>query len=239
MIQRPLHLIAATALAAALAGALGGCVSLLPKAQPATLYSFGLAEPAEAPMNTATRGITLEPVDFQREAMGDGILTVEGQQTSYLAGARWAAPAAVMFRQALDRAFDSAAPGAHLLNRGEVGPVAGLLAIDVTRFEADYTDPKAAPIVRITLRARLAGPDGTPIDATVYDVSKPAAENRVAAIVAAYGAATTEALTALARWVDQKAPAAPPIRSSPRSTSPSASTKSTSTITSTTTTRQP
>ncbi len=238
MIQRSRRRLAATMLTLTLAGALGGCVSLLPKAKPALLYSFGFAQATDAPMNTMARGVTLAPVEFPREAMGDGILTVEGQQTSYVAGARWAAPATVMFRQALDRAFDSAAPGAHLLNRGEPGPSAATLVVDVTRFEADYTDPKAAPTVRITLRARLAAPDGSPLDATVFDVSKPAGENRVGAIVAAYDAATTEALSGLARWVDQKTPAPVPIRPAPRSTSPSASTKSTTT-TSTTTTRQP
>ena len=239
MIQRPLRRLAAFVTVGVLAGSLGGCFSLLPQNKPSALYSFSLAETAEAPMNPRARGVTLEPVDFPREAMGDGILTVEGPQTSYLAGARWAAPATVMFRQALERAFDSAAPGAHLLNRGEAGPSAGLLAIDVTRFEADYTDPKAPPTVRVTLRVRLAGVDGSAIDATTYDVRKPAAENRVEAIVAAYDAATVEALTALARWVDEKAPAADPAHLAPRSTSRSSSIKSTETTTSNTTTRQP
>ncbi len=224
-------------LTGALAGSLGGCFSLLPQNKPSTLYSFGLAETREAPMNVTARGIALEPLDFPREAMTDGILTVEGPQTAYIAAARWAAPAPVMFRQALDRAFDAAAPACHLLNRGEAGPSAALLEIDVTRFEADYTVPKAAPTVRVTLRARLDGPDGTPIDATLYDVGRPAAENRVGAIVAAYDAATTEALTALARWVDQKAPDVAPLHLVPRSTSRSSSTKSTTTTS--TTTRQP
>jgi len=237
VIQRPLHRLGVLAFVGVFAGSLSGCFSLFPQNKPASLYSFGMAETAEAPINTAARGISLEPVDFPREAMGDGILTVEGAQTSYVAGARWAAPATVMFRQALDRAFDSAAPGAHLLNRGEAGPSAALLAIDVTRFEADYTDPKAPPTVRVTLRVRLGGADGSAIDATSYDVKKPAAANRVEAIVAAYDAATTEALTALARWVDEKAPPADPARLVPRSTSRSSSIKSTTT--STTTTRQP
>ena len=224
-------------LTGALAGSLGGCVSLLPQNKPSPLYSFGLADAPEAPMVATARGIALEPVEFPREAITDGILTVDGLQTAYIAGARWAAPAPVIFRQALDHAFDSAAPDAHLLNRGEAGPSAALLEIDVTRFQADYTDPKTPPTVRVTLRARLDGPDGTPIDATLYDVKKPAAENRVSAIVAAYDAATSEALTALARWVDQKAPADTPLHLVPRSTSRSSSTKSTTTTS--TTTRQP
>ncbi len=237
MNQRTLRRLGLLMLTGLLAGSLGGCFSLLPQNTPSILYSFGLAEGAPGALSARQRGIALEPVEFPREAISDGILTVEGPETAYLAGARWAAPAPVLFRQALDRAFDAAAPACHLLNRGEAGPSAALLEIDVTRFEADYTVPKAAPTVRVTLRARLDGPDGTPIDATLYDVGRPAAENRVGAIVAAYDAATTEALTALARWVDQKAPDVAPLHLVPRSTSRSSSTKSTTTTS--TTTRQP
>jgi len=236
--KRPLHRVRHAVLTGVLAVSLAGCVSLLPQNKPSVLYSFGLAKSPEAPISAAARAITLEPVAFPREAMGDGILTVEGSRTAYIAGARWAAPGTVMFRQALDRAFERAAPGAHLLNRGEAGPIAALLVIDVTRFEADYTDPKAPPTVRVTVRARLDRPDGDPIDATVTDVAKPAAENRISAIVAAYDAATSEALDALARWVDEKTPAAGSSEPPARSTSSSSSTKR-STTSSTTTTRQP
>lgn len=242
MNQRPLRragrLLFAVALAGALTGSLAGCVSLLPKAVPSTLYSFGLAERAEAPINPAARGVTLVPVDFPREALSDGILTVEGPQTSYISGARWVAPAPVVFRQALERAFDAAAPGTHILSRGEAGASVALLAIDVTRFEADYADPKTAPTVRVTLRVRLSGADGAPLDAATFDVSKPAADNRVGPIVAAYDAAATEALTDLARWVDQRVPAADASARRGRSISSSSSTKSTVTTTSTTP-RQP
>jgi cholesterol transport system auxiliary component len=221
------------ALAPVLATPLSGCFSLLPNAQPSATYSFGLAEPATGPMETE-RGVALEPVTFPREAMTDGILTVQGSETAYLAGARWTAPAPVLFRQALDRAFDAAAPSAHLLNRGEAGPSAGNLSLDVSRFEAEYTQPKTPPVVHLTIRARLSGPDGLPIGAEVFDVSKPAAEDRISAIVAAYDQATVEALTGLARWVDQNAPKSGPIRAVPRSTSSTTSTKTT-----VTTTRQP
>ena len=210
-----------------------GCVSLLPKAQPSVLYSFGLAEPGAAGPALDARGVALEPVAFPRESITDGILTVQGSETSYLAGARWAAPAPVLFRQALDRAFDASAPGAHLLNRGEAGPSAGLLSVDVSRFQAEYTQPKAPPTVHVTIRARLSGPDGLAIGTQLFDVQKPAAEDRVHAIVEAYDAATLEALNALAQWVDQNAPAAMPIRAVPRSTSTTSSTKTT------TVTRQP
>lgn len=151
----------------------------------------------------------LEPVTFPREAMGDGILTVEGAQTSYIGGARWVGPASVLFRQALDTTFDAAAPRVHLRGRGEPGRLAASLGLDVLKFEADYTDPKAAPTVHVVVRARLQAPDSTPIAAQIFDVTEPAEANRVASIVEAYNRATTKALTGLAQWVERNTPPAP------------------------------
>lgn len=205
MIYRALSVAAAIAAAASL----GGCVSLLPKAKPAQLYRFGV-DAAAAPVIADAQGVGLEPVTLPREAMGDGILTVQGAETSYIAGARWVGPASVLFRQALDHAFVSAAPRVHLRGRGEPGRLAASLGLDVLKFEADYTDPKAAPTVRVIVRARLQTPDATPIAAQTFDVSEPAAANRVSSIVDAYDRATTRALTGLAQWVDHNTPPAPP-----------------------------
>lgn len=205
MIRRALSL--AAVLAAA--GALAGCVSVLPQAKPVQLYRFGAAATA-APADANAKGVGLEPLSFPREAMGDGILTVEGSQTFYVAGARWVGSANVLFRQALGYAFEAAAPQVHLRGRGEAGSLAASLDLDVLKFEADYTNPKAPPTVRVTVRARLRAPDATPIAAQTFDVSEPATANRVSAIVEAYDRATSRALTGLARWVDRNTPSAPP-----------------------------
>lgn len=204
MIRRTLTLAAVLGIAATL----GGCVSLLPKAKPVQLYRFAVDAPAQ-PAAADARGVGLEPVTFPREAMGDGILTVQGAQTSFIGGARWVGPASVLFRQALDQAFDASAARVHLRGRGEPGRLAASLNLDVLHFEADYTDPKAAPTVRVTLRARLSAADATPIAAETFDVSEPAADNRVSAIVDAYNRAGTKALTGLAQWVERTTPATP------------------------------
>ncbi len=217
----------------AIAASLGGCVSLLPKAKPAQLYRFGTGEGTPAAQGPGARGVTLGDVSFPREAMGDGILTIDGTQTSYVASARWVAPATVLFRQTLDRSFDAAAPRTRLLQRGEVGRSNATLQLDVSRFEARYPAPNAVPTVEVTLLARLAAADGAPISSQVFDVSRPAAANRVAAIVAAYDEATTEATKGLARWVEQNTP------NTSRSASTSTTTSTNSSTTSTTTTRQP
>jgi cholesterol transport system auxiliary component len=206
--SRRVPAIAAAILAAA---SLGGCVSLLPKTTPSRLYRFGVEAPASQQAPDA-RGVGLEPIGFPREAMGDGILTVQGAETSYIGGARWVGPASVLFRQALEQAFDTAAPGVHLRGRGEPGKLAASLGLEVVRFEADYPNAKGAPVVRITLRARLSTVDARPILAETFDVAEPATDNRVTAIVAAYNRAATKALTSLAEWVDQNAPGAAPSR---------------------------
>ena len=232
----PLRRLLVLALAAPLLAPLGGCVSLLPKTKPVEQYSFGLQQgPIVAPP-MAARNVVLEPIDFPREAMSDGILTVEGAQTAFITGARWMAPAPLLFKQAVQRAFDAGGT-ARIMSRGETGPTSALLHLEVVRFEADYATPKGPPTVRVTLRARLTAADGRPVGATVFDVQKPVAENRIDPIAAAFDGATREALAALAQWVDKEAPE-PSAWAEPRSTSSASSTKSTTTST-TTTTRQP
>jgi ABC-type uncharacterized transport system auxiliary subunit len=113
------------------------------------------------------------------------------------------------------------------LHQGEVGKVASILDLEVVRFEAHYDDPKGAPAIRVTLQARLAANNGTPIAAQTFDATVPAGENGARAIVAAYNQATSQTLGALSHWVDQNTPAA----TATRSTSTATSTTSTSTTT--------
>lgn len=227
MIARPLRAV----LSLVLAGSLAGCVSLLPKAKPATLFALGGEPSAVDAQALDTRGVSVEPIGFPREAITDGILTVEKAQVSYLGGARWAAPAPILFRQTMSNVFFGTAPTVRLLGRGEIGRLSAMLGLDVVRFQAEYATPNGAPTVRVTLQARLAKADGTPLAAKSFDASVPATENGAGAIVIAYRAAATQALTALAQWVDQNAPQP----AAPASTSTVTSTKTTAT----TTTRQP
>jgi cholesterol transport system auxiliary component len=89
----------AALVAGVLAGGLGGCVSLLPKAKPAQLYRFGAADstPPDGAVESRSGadkiGVVLGTVGFPRASTSDGILTVTGDQTAYIAGVRWVAPA--------------------------------------------------------------------------------------------------------------------------------------------------
>jgi cholesterol transport system auxiliary component len=208
----------ATLLAApALAASLSACVSLLPKSKPDQLYSFahGVEAAPTAAATAAPAGpqvdVLLGAVTFPRAATGDGILSITGTQSAYLAETRWVAPAAILFREAVERSFDRSARAVRLIARGEPSRAAVILRIDVRDFAVLYPNgPESIPTVAVSLRARLAGGDGLNASEMSFDVRKPATENRVGPIVAAFDQATTEVLGAVVTWTDQAAAAQRP-----------------------------
>jgi cholesterol transport system auxiliary component len=194
---------------------LSACISVLPKTKPDQLYSFGHggdAKPAAAAPSTATApGVLLAAVVFPRAATGDGILTITGNQSAYIAQSRWVGPASVLFREAVERAFDRSAQRSRLISRGETGRDALVLRLDVRDFEVLYPNGVGStPTVAVSFRARLTRPDGTAMDEKPFDVRKAAIDNRVGPIVDAFDAATSEALTGLVTWTDQTAASLPP-----------------------------
>jgi cholesterol transport system auxiliary component len=193
------------ALAAALVlpVALGGCISLFPKAKPVQMYRFGAAAPA--PSAPTGRGALVQKgaTDFPPDAAGDHILTVTGSQTAYIAGATWVSPAAVMFDAALLRAFD--APGsARLVERGEPLAAPSTLRLDVRAFEARYPGPSVVVQVRATL---IRNSDRSLIGEKMFDATVPAGDNRQGPIVAAFDQATSQVIADIRNWTSATAPA--------------------------------
>lgn len=206
--------------APALAVALSGCVSLLPKTKPSQLYSFGhgidLAPAAASEQPTGATGVLLGAVTFPRASTGDGILSVTGTQSAYIAESRWVAPAALLFRESVERAFDRTAKTTRLINRGEAARIALTLRVDVHDFAVLYPNgPEGLPVVALSMQARLIGNGGVLVGEKDFDLRKPVAENRVGPIVAAFDAATTEAMTGLVAWTDQTAATLPPAQTVP------------------------
>jgi cholesterol transport system auxiliary component len=218
-----------------LAVSLGACISVLPKTKPDQLYSFGHgveARPAAIqPVPGTATGVLLAAATFPRSATGDGILTITGSQSAYIDKSRWTGPAAVLFREAIERAFDRQAKASRLISRGETSRIGAILRVDVRDFAALYPNgPESIPVVALSLRARLARADGRPLEEKVIDVRKPASENRVGAIVDAFDEATTDALTQLGTWTDQVAATIPP-EAAPPAVSATTTTRSTTTTT--------
>lgn len=197
------------ALAAVASVALAGCVSLFPKAEPAQLYRFGgdHASQPGAGASSAQVGLALSPIDFYTAAAGDRIMTVTGSEVAYIAGARWAVSAKVLFSDALDQAFERDARVVSLINRREMRTSNLLLDVDVNAFEARYENGREAPptaVVAIDVRI-IKFPERTVVAHRVIEVRQPASENRQSAIVAALDTATTGALKQLVEWADANA----------------------------------
>jgi cholesterol transport system auxiliary component len=194
---------------------LGGCISLFPKSEPVQLYRFGQDSGAPATGAPAVvargrdslSGVALAFVSLPREAVGDGILTVTGEQAGYLGGARWVAPASLMFQEDVERAFEGRAQRTRLLDRGQLGVSDALMRVDVSRFEARYDNgPGAAPTALVTVRVTLTASDGRQAVQRVFSHREPASDNRVGPIVTAYDKAVDEALAEVVDWVDATAP---------------------------------
>jgi cholesterol transport system auxiliary component len=197
----------------ALAALLSACVSVLPKSDPVQLYSFSgsLATP---PPQAAAQGKPFDVMkgmgSFSRPASGDRILTTDGAKVAYIAKARWAAPAVVLFDQALSNAFDDSGGPARLLSRGQVGRALYVLRLDVRNFEARYENgPNAAPVVLIRVRASLTGDDQAVVGDKMFEVRTPAADNRIGPIAEAFDKAVSQFMGELVAWTNAKgAPAA-------------------------------
>ncbi len=196
------------AAALTLAVGAGGC-SILREPPAEQLYRIGSPSPAPLAANqreAPTVRIGLDPGGFPREAAGIRILSAEGSRVSYLAGARWAAPASTMFEEALIRAF-SAQPDAVLYSRGAGGSAQSLLRVDVTEFEADYDQgPAAPPMVRVRASARLVVRQDRAVQGQRdFYAERRAADNRVSAVVDAYDAAVGQLTQEIAAWGAERA----------------------------------
>lgn len=201
--------------ASLLALGLGGCISLFPKTEPVQLYRFGQdsgATETNAPTvvargPTGLSGVALAFVTLPRESVGDGILTVTGEQAGYIAGARWVAPASLMFQEDVERAFETRAQRSRLLDRGQLGVSDAVMRVDVSRFEARYDGAAgSAPTAVVTVRVTLTAADGRQAVQRVFSHREPATENRVGPIVNAYDKAVDESLAEVVDWVDATAP---------------------------------
>lgn len=185
---------------------LSACVSLLPDTEPSQLYSFGAgpgaAPAAAAPRDAAHFGLSLNSTGFVRAASGDRILTMTGPEAAYVAGARWVAPASVLFEEAVAQAFDANTGPARLVTRGEVREATSVLRLDVRRFETVYDRGQdAAPLVVVRVRATLvARDDRTLVSEEIFEAQVRASDNRVSQIVSAYDAAVSEVLGSLVTW---------------------------------------
>lgn len=197
---------------AVLAMGLGGCITLFPKAAPVQLYAFGTDFPTTAPVGPDAVNVMLGHVDFERAAGGDRILSMTGgQQEAYIADSRWISPAAILFQEALTRAFAASGGHARLVRAGETAATPLVLQIDVPSFEVLYPNGQGAPpTVMVEVHAVLVGmPNRRVVAERTFTSRQQLAENRMSGIAKGFDAATVETLGQLAAWTSDAAAATP------------------------------
>jgi cholesterol transport system auxiliary component len=188
---------------------LAGCISLFPKVAPVQLYRFGGSPPASSPAPESGRTVYVQRsmTGFASPAAGDRILTVDGDQTAYIADARWASSATELFDEAETQAFEAAGGPVRLLRAGDPASPQASLRLDVQTFEVRYlAGPNAAPTVVIEVHALLVSMnDRKVLGDETFESQAPASDNRVSAIVQAFDGATNDVLGKIIGWTDQRA----------------------------------
>ena len=141
--------------AAILGLTLTGCINVLPKTKPVTLYRFAFTPPegqAVTPSAAIPVALSLGAIQFPQDSAGDRVTTVEDNEISYVAQARWTAPVESLFNDAVSEGFARSDGQVRLDTRGlTMAPYR--LDISVRRFETMYTHNK--PTVSVALDARI------------------------------------------------------------------------------------
>lgn len=128
----------------------------------------------------------------------------------YFAGVRWSEPAPQMLQQLLVNAFTADGRFAAVVAAPSRVPADLSLDVELRRFEADYRADGAAPEVRVEMLVTLIETRPARRVASFLAVgAATAAENRRAAVVAAFEAATAQAVESA---VSQVRGATPPAR---------------------------
>lgn len=191
---------------AAVAASLSAC-ALLSSPDPVQMYRFGAA--LEAPAGGEAAGavdVAVRRVTFPESAEGDRILTITGTEAAYLNGARWVEPATQLFAASLEDAVANRGGRIRLIGARDLAQGDVALDVDATTFETRYAEAGSAPVVVMTVRARLVGLPDREIEAErTFTVRTPVAENRVGAIVAAYDAGSRDLAGQIAGWIEATA----------------------------------
>jgi ABC-type uncharacterized transport system auxiliary subunit len=183
---------------------LGGCAGSLFKTQVAPPTMYLLSAPAEATVAPAAGALSadlavLKPrvragLDTERIAA-----LYPDRRLDYFADARWSGPLDEVIQDLVVQAFHSRAGLRNVRGDASAFASAYWLEIEVADFQAEYTDSGAPPTVRVHFLARIGSSGERRIIARFEaEARRPAAANRLSAIVDAYDRAANEALMQIA-----------------------------------------
>jgi len=205
----PLRLMAmVVALGVATIG-LAGCVTLLPKAKPVQLYHLGLEAQAGAQATAKGAGVVVlqGAIQFNRDVAGDRLLTRQGDQSAYVADARWIMPASLLFEESLSNAFMLGTGDARLISSKDPVSAKLILRLDVRALEVRYSEgSRRSPVAAVMISGLLADADKrTIVSQSAFDCQVPAKSNRVQSLVLAMNEALSDCQTKVVTWTDQTA----------------------------------
>jgi len=171
------------------------------------LSSPAAADPAAASTPSPRRvGLIITNILFPRESASDYILTMTGDQAAYVGGARWVAPARVLFEEAARGEFLTRTKTAELLNVGDTGTAGFALRLDVTAFEVRlFPGQKMPALVRVAVNARLTAADGKVVGQKEFASEVRLADEGLRPVVKGFDQATQSVLDDVGHWVDAAA----------------------------------
>jgi cholesterol transport system auxiliary component len=192
------------ALAALAACALAGCISSLHSNVPA--QQTYLLDPGPvtvaADLPAAHQSLQVLAPTAAPGLGGDAIAVLRsGGRLDYYLGARWAAAAPVLLQSLV---VDALRPvGRFALVEADTGAFPGeyVMSLELRHFEAQYRDD-GPPTIHVTLVASIGRRHAAePAASLTADSEQRAQDNRMQAVVAAFGQATGEALRKIAAAV--------------------------------------
>ena len=164
---------------------------------------------AGAPAATATPAMPAS-LRVVRPVAGPGLdtsrimLVQADHRMNFFSGSRWPAPAPEMIEALAVQTLRASGAWASVGESGSPFPADYLLQIHLQRFEADYGEGAAAPVVHVVLHCIVGRREGREVLAT-FTVSgtAAAAANRLGEVVLAFEQATGTALEALSQQTEQ------------------------------------
>ena len=179
-----------------------GCISVLPEAEPDTLYRLAAADLRATPPADGAATVIVSRLSAPRGLAGDRIAIQRGDQIAYMAGAAWLSPAPDLLHSAIIDAFHMSAPAVAAAEATDGLDARFELDLQLRHFEAVYdTGEGAAPSSRVGYRARLIDRDTRAlVDVRTIEVSTRASANRQSDIISAFSRASADAARQLAEW---------------------------------------
>ncbi len=196
-------------LTAALLGSailLAGCVNLLPENTPFTVYRLSTPEPSGEMRDQAVIVGVQRPLT-PRALSRDLIALSQNQgELVFAEGAKWITPVPRLVQDLIVESMDAFEPSL-IASRPEDGVRAEFeLATELRSFEANYMNgPNAAPTAVVRMRARLIRmSDRRLIAVEAIGAQAVARSPRIGDIIAAFDAASQEAMASVAQWTAEQ-----------------------------------